>query len=199
MARPRGDDVKRDVALATFELIAARGVDGMSMRALSEATGLSTGTINYHFGSKHGVLLASIEYGYKQRPHEWDIDDPSANLRALLRRYELTNSAKRTWWHFWLAVASYAQSNTEIAEILENQHAWVIDRFESVVQEGLCRGVFSGTDDPHKAAVRLVNLAHGQAIAQLVGRADLSDATNDFDEMIQVLIQTGFSSIALQK
>lgn len=181
MARPRGDDVKRHVALATFELIAARGVDGMSMRTIADITGLSTGTINYHFGSKRGVLLASIEYGYRLRPHDWVEGDPATNLRSLLRRYELTTDVRRTWWQFWLAAASFAQHDDEVAQIFCHQHRWVIDRFSMVLRDGVQREVFGPMADVEASAVKMVNLAHGQAVAQLVGQVPPEDVSAAFD------------------
>ncbi|WP_028660088.1 TetR/AcrR family transcriptional regulator [Nocardioides insulae] len=187
MARPRGDHVREDVVLATFELIANRGVDGMSMRALAEATGLSTGTINYHFGSKRNVLFASIGHGYQQRPRVWDENDPVSNLRRLLHRFELSNHRRQTWWRFWLAVSSYAQADEEVAAYLEARHNENYEKFETTVNECVEQGLFPTDLDTGTVAKTLVNAAYGQAIAQLIGGVEPQDVAACFDRQIQEL------------
>lgn len=187
MAKPRGESVKEDVVMATFELIANRGVDGMSMRALAEATGLSTGTINYHFGSKRNVLFASIGYGYEQRPRVWDEKAPAANLRWLLHRFELSNRRRQTWWRFWLAVSSYAQGDEGVAEHLRARHMETFEKFESMIIQGVKQGFFDANVDTQASARTLVNIAHGQAIAQLIGGVDPRDVAADFDRQVHEL------------
>lgn len=189
MARPRGEDVKQDVVLATFDLVASKGVDGMSMRSLAENTGLSTGTINYHFGSKRNLLLTSITYGYKQRPFAWKESETIPNLRALLRRFELSNERRKTWWKFWLAVSAYAQADPEIAHFLAKQHSDVFDKFEAVLAEGKAQEIISESLDPKKYAANLVHKAHGIAIAQLIGGLDPKEAAAVFDDAVAELSQ----------
>ena len=53
---PRRNEVLQRVTA----LIGEHGIDGMTMRQVAHATGLSTGTINYHFGNKRGLVLAAL-------------------------------------------------------------------------------------------------------------------------------------------
>jgi TetR/AcrR family transcriptional regulator len=48
---------------AAAKLFAERGYNGVSMRELSETTGLSKPTIYYYFGNKEGIYTALVETG----------------------------------------------------------------------------------------------------------------------------------------
>lgn len=167
MARPRADDVRRRVVLETFAQIADHGVDGMSMRALAAATGLSMGTINYHFTNKRQLLLDAISYGYQLPPTGYRDGAPLANLHALLRRYDLGTANRRTWWRFWLAVITYSQKDEEIRALMTEQHRSAIGRFRDLLTQGVAAGEL-GPVDVDTMAEQLVAQAHGIALSQLV-------------------------------
>jgi AcrR family transcriptional regulator len=167
MARPRGDDVRHQVLLETFAQIADRGVDGMSLRTLAAASGVSMGTITYHFTNKRQLLLDAISYGYQRPPASLREGDPVGNLHSLLRRYDLATKKRRTWWQFWLAVITYAQKDEEIRRLLAAQHHFAIERFRDNIADGIAAGAFEVTD-VDATAERLVAHAHGLAVAQLV-------------------------------
>jgi TetR/AcrR family transcriptional repressor of nem operon len=65
MARTRSFDLEPAVAAAT-EVFRREGYAGASMRDLSEATGLGSGSIYAAFGSKDGLYLAALDQ-YRQR------------------------------------------------------------------------------------------------------------------------------------
>lgn len=166
MARPRDDNVRDRVVLETFAQIADRGVDGMSMRTLAAATGVSVGTITYHFTTKRHLLLEAIAYGYQRRPAGFQQDDPVASLHALLRRYDLRAPTRRTWWRFWLAVVAYAQQDREVRALLAQQHRSAVLRFRELLAAGVGDGSLA-VDDLDRRAEQLVAHAHGIAVSQL--------------------------------
>jgi TetR/AcrR family transcriptional regulator, regulator of cefoperazone and chloramphenicol sensitivity len=47
---------------AAFELIATRGVQGATLRAIARAAGVSPALVNHHYGSKQGVVDAVAEW-----------------------------------------------------------------------------------------------------------------------------------------
>lgn len=167
MAKPRADYVRDRVVLETFAQIAERGVDAMSMRTLAEATGLSVGTITYHFTNKRQLLLEAIAYGYQRPPAGLRQGDAVGSLRALLCRYDLGTDKRRTWWQFWLAVVTYAQKDEEVRLVLADQHRSAVGRFRQLITEGIATGELHVVD-VLGTAEWLVAQAHGLAIAQLV-------------------------------
>jgi AcrR family transcriptional regulator len=167
MARPRDDDVRRQILLATFAQIAGLGVDGMSMRTLAAAAGASVGTITYYFPNKRQLLFEAIRYGYQRPPANLVDGDPLASLCALLERFNLTAPHRRTWWQFWIAIIAYSQKDDEIRQILADQHHSAVARFRTLIADGVASGIFH-TDEVDEVAVRMAAHAHGIAVAQLV-------------------------------
>jgi alkylation response protein AidB-like acyl-CoA dehydrogenase/AcrR family transcriptional regulator len=191
VARPLDDDVRRRIVLATFSLVAAHGVQGMTMRQVAETTGLSTGTVTYHFGTKRALLFAAVDYYYEGRPRPRPAADADAlaSLRVVLRRYDLSDPRVETWWRFWLAVNAHAQrGDADLHERLAQHHHGALDVFRRLVAtataDGTLRPPVAAGGPPMAAAAaedegeRLGLLAHGLAITQLVDPASRATAAD---------------------
>jgi len=61
---PRTDTVRALIA-AGRRLFAARGFDGASVRAITQAAGANLGAITYHFGSKRDLYAAVLQEGLR--------------------------------------------------------------------------------------------------------------------------------------
>ena len=60
MSTPGRDTRERLLATAE-ELFATRGIDAVSVRDITEAADANTASINYHFGTKRGLIEAIVE------------------------------------------------------------------------------------------------------------------------------------------
>jgi AcrR family transcriptional regulator len=183
MARPLADpNLDRRIAMAVFELVARHGVDGLGVRLVAEAAGLSTGTLNYRFGNKQGLLLAAIDFAYRP-PADFSAHagSPRASLRRLARRYVLRQPKVRVWWRFYFAAVAHAAKDAEVAQRLADNRRSLVLFFAAALAAGAAPG---GPADPRpegahearlapaapeaeEAAERLVALAHGLALRQL--------------------------------
>lgn len=57
------EDTKRRIILAAEQLFAARGIDDVSMREITEAAGQKNASaLNYHFGGRHALVQAIFAY-----------------------------------------------------------------------------------------------------------------------------------------
>lgn len=56
----REKDTKEKIFIVSARLFAEKGYNGVSMREISEQTGLSKPTIYYHFGNKEGIYSSLI-------------------------------------------------------------------------------------------------------------------------------------------
>lgn len=184
MARPRDDDVRRSVILATFECVAARGVDGMSIREVARLAGVSTGTISYHFVNKQQLLVEAIDYGYWKLPDSFSERPSDETMRYVLARYELTTPKRRVWWQFWLAVTVHAQSNDDVHSLLSLQHQSIVDRWTGAYERGVSDGRFVAGVDARSWAIRLAALAHGLAVSQLMGVVSAEFAHDELTAII---------------
>ncbi len=55
------EQTKRELLDAAREVLVAEGFSGLSTRRIAEAAGTQMSQIQYHFGSKHGLVLALFE------------------------------------------------------------------------------------------------------------------------------------------
>lgn len=169
MARPRNDDVRRAAIEATIDCIAANGVVGLSVREVARVTGVSTGTLSHHFGSKRKLLLEAIAFGYWQLPAWFGRRPAIDSMRYVLGRYVLSTPKRRSWWRFWLAISAHSQVDEEIGTLMLHEYRSIEDRWTNALSRGQREGVFATGFDPRTEAVRLTALAHGIALAQLAG------------------------------
>jgi TetR/AcrR family transcriptional repressor of bet genes len=56
---------------ATIEIIAAEGLDGVTMAKVAERTGLSRGICNYHFDTKEQLMLEAFRVLYREYQEAW--------------------------------------------------------------------------------------------------------------------------------
>lgn len=169
-SRPRlGQALTRKHVLGTvYELISEHGIESLNMRQVAQAAGLSTGTINYHFGSKQRLLITALENAY-ELPQDWEAyrGSPAAQLHRLLMGYVCSPGGNR-FWRFWI---NYLAMSTRDAEMLAHQKI----RYErqakfwaQLIHDGIAAGEFGKHHDPHQKADELLVLAHGLLIQQLI-------------------------------
>jgi AcrR family transcriptional regulator len=60
-ATGRSTDTKNQLIDAAETIIAEHGIDGASVRAITEAASANLAAVNYHFGSKEGLVRAVFE------------------------------------------------------------------------------------------------------------------------------------------
>lgn len=62
----QGERSRREALTAAKTLLATRGYTGMTVSQLCKLSGLSPGSVYWHFGSKEGVLAAVVEQGVQE-------------------------------------------------------------------------------------------------------------------------------------
>lgn len=167
-SRPGQESTRRHVLETVYELISEHGVESLSMRQVADAAGLSTGTINYHFGNKESLLIAALENAY-ELPPDWEQyrGSPAAQLRRLVFGY-VCRTPKDRFWRFWI---NYLAASTRSEEMAAHQKV----RYErqerfwgSLIRDAVQAGEFKASLDPRQEAEDLLSLAHGLLVRQLV-------------------------------
>ena len=64
--RQQGERSRQEALAAARTLLATRGYTGMTVSQLCKLSGLSPGSVYWHFGSKEGVLAAVVEQGVQE-------------------------------------------------------------------------------------------------------------------------------------
>jgi AcrR family transcriptional regulator len=162
-AAARRSEVLRHV----YALIGACGIDGMTMRQVSRATGLSTGTINYHFTNKRALILAALDAAAASDVPAPPGASPVERLLHVLRGFVLEDDDRRARWRFWVEVTAQGARDAELRERQRSRMEADRREIESLLAEGVEARLLRPELDPALVAEPLLALAYGLAIQQL--------------------------------
>lgn len=87
--RRRRDPERRitEIAAATERVIAARGVEGLTHRAVADEAGVPLGATTYHFATKDDLILAALRLAYSRYAamlEEWVARRPQLTTNQLV-------------------------------------------------------------------------------------------------------------------
>jgi AcrR family transcriptional regulator len=159
---------RRALIEATLSCLARKGHDGLSVRRISEAAGVSVGLINHHFPSKaalvaeayrtlHARLSAAFENALAGAP-------AGASARRRLDRYiEASFSAPNLdpdMLHIWVVFWSLSRHTPEVREVREETYAASLSVLEGLIAEAMREAGGDGKT-AHLAAIGLTALLDG--------------------------------------
>jgi AcrR family transcriptional regulator len=168
--RKRPDRIQRRKNLldAVHAVISESGIDGASMRQIADRANVSTGTINYHFGNKHKLMMAALQASCLP-PQEYDssADSPLAQLRVLAFSHTFRSSTDR-FWHFWVNYAAAGTRNTEMRKHqnrrFERQHAlWT-----RLIEDAINAGELPSCPNAEVVSEQLLIFIHGLVMRQIL-------------------------------
>jgi len=152
---------------AVTRLIGEHGIDGMTMRQVAQVTGMSTGTINYHFTNKRSLILATLDAA-PTGPHTVEAATTIEQLRALFRGFVMEDADRRAWWLFWVEVTAQAARDADLRDRQRARMEAQAQNVEDLVHLGIARGELRADLEPALIAGPLLALAYGLAVQQLV-------------------------------
>jgi AcrR family transcriptional regulator len=102
----RQQRTRAEILHAVGEIIAADGLDGLTMRKLADRAGVAVATLYNQFTDRDGVLVAFVSFGLDQLEFELD-EQPAAGpidaTRVLFAALDETIDARRHVWQPVLA------------------------------------------------------------------------------------------------
>jgi len=156
---------KHKIFMAAARLFADKGYNGVSMREISELSGMSKPTIYYYFGNKEGIYEALVNEGLKHSSESFQ------KIRALAVpvRFKLTELIRVHFRHclnqpeftkFSLSLFMLAGDTPFLASKREQANQLRRELME-MIQEGKRSGEFGPTANPKLAAeIFLATFAH---------------------------------------
>jgi AcrR family transcriptional regulator len=144
---------RRLVVEAAREVLAAKGLMATGIRDIATASGVSPGTISYHFRSLDeifaDVLKLETELFYEPLIQQ-SSDAPTAReaLNVLIRKYFSSDPETLVHWRLWLDFWAAAAHDTRLT-------AWHTERYDlwvDFVEKLILRGIEAGEFAPRKAA-----------------------------------------------
>lgn len=151
-----------------YDLISENGIDAVTMRQISESSGVSTGTINYHFKNKENLIISALEEAY-QLPDDWEDyrGSPAAQLRRLAQFYAIRTRASR-WWRFWINYLAASTRDQKLQLHQKRRFERQLDFWTRLIAEGISAGEMRKDLKPRIAARDLLVKVHGLLTLQLV-------------------------------
>ena len=108
-------DRRAELARTAYEMIAERGIDGVSMRALARRVGATTGLVTHHFLDRAELIEAALDHSARviidrTQPAVAAGSDPLDVLAQILPTDEVTHEN----WRFALAVRVASLANDDL-------------------------------------------------------------------------------------
>ena len=163
------DERREEIMRAVYAALCANGYARLTMQDIADQSSLSKGALHYHYDTKRDLLLAFLGHLYERfvdRLEEAEAaagDDPADRLVALVDA-ALVPPAKDDLREFrtaMLEIKAQAPYEPAYRERLADFDAYVHDRVESIVAEGIERERFSESIDPADAASFVVTAITG--------------------------------------
>jgi AcrR family transcriptional regulator len=156
LTNPPDSPTRDRIFKASARLFAQKGFHGVSMREISQATGLSKPTIYYYFGSKEGIYKSLIETGISHTNTGFDMiyNQNSAVKQKLIG---IAKAAFREvqdypeYVKFFLLLFISAEK-LPFLESLMLSAVRRRTRLEDLIRQGVHSGEFGINADPHLAA-----------------------------------------------
>lgn len=130
----------REVILDAAEnLMAERGYARTSIAAIREASGLTTGSIYWHFGNKAGIAAAVMRRGadsfFAQLPRAEDlVGEPVERLRTFFDAAAVAIAAHPAYFRLEVVLNLETQDDDEMSAALDQIRGYVIEEVASVVE-----------------------------------------------------------------
>jgi AcrR family transcriptional regulator len=175
------DERRKDLADAVLAIIARTGINGVTVRAVAQEAGWSTGVLTHYFGNRHEMMLGALRRaaavtGRRQAEVVRRAErDAVTTLETILdevlpldaERLALT----RIFLFFYAEAAAEDAVRQEIGGYLANWRRFV----EETVRRAQADGALHPSHDPADAADALVALTDGMAVHALFDDRLLAD------------------------
>ena len=177
----RKAETRARLLAAAADLFSEQGIDAVSVDAVAEAAGRTSGAVYAHFGSKQGLLLALLD-AWKDSVLTVLLaevavsDSPAGQLAAVWANLSDTSDRETSRWpvlelELWLRAAR----DPEVADVLRVRNAEAI-RYSARQLEGWTSMVGAvPTSSPDELAVLLKALLAGLALQKRLDPASVPD------------------------
>ncbi len=169
---------RRLVIESARDLIADKGLFSVQIRDISQACGVSPGTITYHFQSLDEVLwevvkAETLDFYLPLREVSRDAGSSQAELLALMRGMFSDDASTRRHWLIWFDFWGAAARDDTYGEWMHTHYSEWRAALTDIAQRGVDAGEFAG-DDVEAFAFDFAALVDGLAVQCYSGRSPIS-------------------------
>ena len=149
-------DTKEKIFLTAASLFAQKGYNGVSMREISEQSGVTKPTIYYYFGSKEGIYEELVETGMQHVISSFErivaIEAPAKDKLVMMTKtfFQLTIDAPE-FSKFFITIVLPLSDNA-ILEKFKKKMKRQGNAIKTVIEQGIESGEFGASAKPELAA-----------------------------------------------
>lgn len=157
---------------ATVSVIAQRGLDGVRFIDVARAAGTAISSLQYAFGSREDLLIASIEYAI-QRESQLLRDaattrHPGQRLSRLVAVAIGDPDDSRDSRLLWMELSRAAVRNPELRALyLKHSEAW-LGALRDTIADGIDRRLFAPSSAVDDVALQILALLDGLTATMLI-------------------------------
>ncbi|MEU2794716.1 TetR/AcrR family transcriptional regulator [Streptomyces sp. NPDC007100] len=177
---------RREVAEAVWRIAADRGLESASMREVAAEAGVSLRVVQYHFGSKHRLLVEALRMLHEENDRRArarmaglpDPGDPRAVLRAVLIEFLPLDGQRALALRVFTAYFVRSLTDPEMAGVFLHGEQVVESLVATLIREG---GAARPGVDPRHEADLLVSGVTGLGLDVLHGRRAMAEVEGLID------------------
>jgi AcrR family transcriptional regulator len=133
-------DQRERILEALLGVVAARGIDAVSIRSVAAAADVSPAQVQYYFRTKERLLTAAFEQVHDRMRQRAAAVDVGGSTREVLRRYLLTwlplDEERRRDATVWLAFTAAAATARQLVPIVREADAAVVSALAGLLAAG---------------------------------------------------------------
>jgi AcrR family transcriptional regulator len=159
-------DTTEEIMEATYRALCEHGYAALTMQDIADESDKSTAALHYHYDTKEGLLLAFLDHLYGRFTDKYgDVDGEDAVDRlvgfvdAVLCRSDLEDP--EGFQTALLEIRAQAPYDEQYRERLSGFDAFVSNRVEDIVEDGIAEGTIRADVDPGDTAAFVATLIDG--------------------------------------
>jgi AcrR family transcriptional regulator len=173
-ARPRAKDRRETMIRAAYKVMARDGVHRVPLHQIATEAGVSKGLLIYHFQTKDGLVLASLEWVLEAteariRRRLAESEDPSAAISNVIDAIWVDPEANRDFFRFYLDGVEHQARSPEFDEFADKGRSIMNLFYRELIVAGVDRGVLR-VEDPTVAAIQMRAVVEGMFLQWLQTR-----------------------------
>lgn len=175
-------EVRRRLILAAAgRCIAARGVEGTTVREIAKEAGVSNGTITYHFSGIEQILAEALRQaseGFTRRYLDEAAAHPGTRdrLRYIVEVNLPVDEEQRGLWRLWLELWAKAAREPALAAVHSERHGFERAAIAGIIDRAVADGEIDPTDGS-AFALEFVGMLDGLGLQAAIGDSEVSVST----------------------
>ena len=167
---------RRQLRQAARRAIASRGIDGLRVKDVAEAAGLSSQSVLYYYPELDALVEEAIRHSLERFAERRAVDpgdDPRAALVAMVAA-GLPSGSDDEDLRVLYDAAGYFRDNPARGEQIRSLTARQVEMYRRLLELGEARGVFALADSSHAIARNLVALEDAYGL-YMIGGAPIAE------------------------